>query len=121
MIVANDQLHGFTGTEEWHKYLYGLLLTDGAKALADKFECWWFLDIVASYQPQLRKKGLEYQYWTLQRHEGKETATVTCWSMANTTNPKYRVLKQEIAFTTFEPDFAQIWLKNDVLLLPTED
>lgn len=121
MLKANDQLHGYTGTESWYPYMSQTLLTDGVKALATKFECWWFVDIVASYQPQLRKKGLEYQYWTLNRHEGKETATVSCWSMANTTNPKHLVLKQEIAFTTFKPDFAEIWLKNDVLLLPSED
>ena len=41
-----------------------MLLTDGVAYLCKNAECYWLLDVIASYQPkQLRK--CEFQYWTL--------------------------------------------------------
>lgn len=41
-------LEQFTGTERYHRHFGGLLLTDGAKFLADQAGCYWLYDIVAS-------------------------------------------------------------------------
>jgi len=53
MITASE-LDRFSGTEQYHRYLCGILLTDGVKYLADAGECHWLLGIIASFYPQIR-------------------------------------------------------------------
>lgn len=45
------------GTTQYYKAMFGLLLTDGTKDLAERCSAWWLMDIVASIQPKLRRKG----------------------------------------------------------------
>ena len=112
MINANDQLREYTSTDNYYTYLCGLLITDGAKALADEFECYWFLDIIASYQPQLKEE--EFQVWTLMKMEDN-SAVVSC------TDGNDGILRtQKIPWTDFKTDTATIWVENGVALLPSE-
>lgn len=109
---ANDELRDYTSSDNYYKYLGGLLITDGAKALADKFQCYWFLDIISSYQHQLANE--EFQVWLLTRQQDN-SAEVKC------TNGNDLVLKyQSIPFTDFQPTSATIWVENGVALLPSE-
>lgn len=68
-MITQSDLDGFTGTEFYHRYNQLLLLTDGAKYLFEKGECWWFCDIIASVQnlPQIKDDpNLQYiQFWSL--------------------------------------------------------
>ncbi|WP_036219997.1 DUF6876 family protein [Calidithermus chliarophilus] len=50
------QLHAFTGTERYHAHWCGgsLLLTDGARFLAERAGAFWLMDVIASTLP-LRK------------------------------------------------------------------
>ena len=112
---ANDSLREHTCSDEYYKYNFGLVITSGCKAIADKFSCYWFLDIIASYQGQLKNE--EFQVWTLKRTGSK--ATVTC------TDGNDNVLKtQRIPWTDFEPDEATVWVERDSVnligLLPSE-
>jgi hypothetical protein len=108
---ANDFLKEHTCTDNYYRYNFGLVITDGAKALADKFACYWFLDIIASYQPQLKKE--EFQVWTLKRTGS--SAIITC------TDGNDNVLKtQKISWTDFEPTEATVWLEFGTALLPSE-
>ena len=112
MINANDQLREYTSTDNYYTSLCGLLITDGAKALADQFECYWFLDIIASYQPQLKEE--EFQVWTLTKKEDN-SALVSC------TDGNDRILRtQKIPWTDFKTDTATIWVEIGVALLPSE-
>ena len=109
---ANDLLSRHTSTDGYHKYTRGMVITDGAKALADKFQCYWFLDIVVSYQRQL--KGQEFQVWHLVKY-GECKATVTC------TDGNDKVLvRQHIPFTDFTADEATLWLEGSIILIPSE-
>ena len=109
---ANDQLREHTSTEQYHNYSFGLTITDGALALAEKFSCFWFLDVVASYQPQLKNE--EFQVWTLGKNEDS-SAIILC------TDGNDNVLKsQKIPFTDFEPDEATVWVEFAICLLPSE-
>ncbi|PQJ09597.1 hypothetical protein CJD36_016795 [Flavipsychrobacter stenotrophus] len=108
---ANDSLREHTCSDEYYKYNFGLVITSGSKALADKFSCYWFLDIIASYQGQL--KNDEFQVWTLKRTGAK--AIVTC------TDGNDNVLKkQRIPWTDFEADEATVWVEFGTALLPSE-
>ncbi|MFA6057883.1 MAG: DUF6876 family protein [Taibaiella sp.] len=109
---ANDQLADYTCTENYYTHFTGILFTDGVRALCETFECYWFLDIICSYQRQLRNE--EFQSWKLMRAKGT-SAIVTC------DNGNGRILiEQLIPFTDFEPSGATVWLENNVALLPSE-
>jgi uncharacterized repeat protein (TIGR04076 family) len=110
---ANDSLSEYTGTEHYYRYFGDLVLTDGAKALADQFECYWFLDIIASFYPQLRKE--EFQVWKLTRKDQETQAVVSC-----TDGNKKVWVEQKIPFTDFKPNEATLWLEFNVILLPSE-
>ncbi len=113
MINANDSLNEFSGgSENLYKYNFGLVITEGALALAQKFECFWFLDIIASYLPTLKKE--EFQVWTLTKHSDN-SATVKC------TDGNDKVLKtQKIPWTDFSADECTIWVEFGTALLSIE-
>jgi len=109
---ANDHLKEYTGTEHYYRYMFGMLHTDGVKALCEQFECWWFLDIVCSYQPYLKEET--FQVWSLGVNEDA-TATVLC------TDGDNKILKsQSIPYTDFKAKEATVWCAEGIVLLPSE-
>lgn len=111
MKNANDALREHTSSEHMYKYNFGLVITEGVLALAQKWECLWFLDIIASYQPQLKNE--EFQVWKLIKTGN--SAVVTC------TDGNDKTLKsQKIPFTDFSADEATVWVEFGTALLPSE-
>ena len=117
MINANDSLSEFSGgSENLYKYNFGLVITEGVLSLAKTFECFWFLDIIASYQAQLKKE--EFQVWTIGRNEDS-TAIIIC------TNGNNKILiTQAVPYTDFVPTVATVWVSNNgensFAMLPSE-
>ena len=109
---ANDTLRHHNCSDDFFRYNFGVLITEGAKALADNFHCYWFLDVVASYQPKLQKE--EFQVWNLKKLED-DSAIVTC------TDGNNRVLaKQHVDYTDLKATTATVWVEGNVILLPSE-
>ena len=108
---ANDELREHNCSDNFYKYNYGMVITDGVKALADKFECYWFLDIIASYQSQLKNE--EFQVWKLQRTGS--SAVVTC-----TDGNDNQLKSQRVPWTDFNPTVATVWVEFGTALLPSE-
>jgi hypothetical protein len=72
----------FTGTEQYHRFWLGInLLTDGVHYLAEEARCYWLLDAIGSYQPELAKhhdqRLREMQFWRLTVNADK-SAVLTC-------------------------------------------
>lgn len=111
MENANTELSHYTGTQGYYRYHCRTLLTEGVKALADRFNCYWFLDIVASFQTLLLE---DFQVWTLEKHLDN-SATVK----ASNGNKK-ELIKQEVPYTNFEAIRATVWVEGNVILLPSE-
>jgi hypothetical protein len=111
MENANAEFSQYTGTQEYYRYHCGTLLTEGVKALADQFKCYWLLDIIASFQTLLLE---DFQVWTLEKHDDN-TATVK----ASDGNEK-QLISQAIPYTDFEAVKATVWVEGNVLLLPSE-
>lgn len=116
---ANDQLKEYYGTEAYHRFNNKCLLTDGALAMAEKFKCYWLLDIIASYQSdKLDKEADGMQVWKLKVKD--EQGNVTC------TDGNYKLLRsQTIPLTDFEANEAELWVEpldqfHRVILLPSE-
>ena len=121
-LAAN--LDGFTGTEHYYRYWYGIShLTDGVKYLADTAGCYWLLDAIGSYQPELAKHADDrlrcMQFWRLVVNADK-TAVLTC--VADSGEPP--VVTQRIDMTDFPLPEIQIWVgceeNRRIALLPGE-
>jgi hypothetical protein len=111
---ANDSLNSCTCTDGYYAtILPNFFHTSGVHELAEKFKCYWFVDIVVSYQLVPKITSEDFQVWTLKRTG--DTAVVTCTDG----NGKYLV-SQDIEATSFEPDEATIWVEGKVALLPSE-
>lgn len=112
MKNANDELKGFTGTEHYYGHTSNMIYTDGIKALCERFNCYWLIDIICSYQPQLRMEP--FQAWSLGVNEN-HSAIVIC------TDGNDNILRtQDIPFTDFEAREATIWVECLTILLPSE-
>ena len=96
-------LNGFYGTNEWHRWSIlfpKMLLTDGAKYVADKCEAYWLMDNIASHQRKALqdKKLQDIQFWTLKLNAkgSRYAATLICERDTGDI-----AIKQEIEYTDF--------------------
>jgi hypothetical protein len=107
------QLRNFTGTENYYKHYTGIKFTDGIKFLAEKLNCFWFLDIIASYQHKL--KNIPFQIWKIMVNKDK-TAMVTM--KEDTGQPN--IISQELKYTDFPLDEYEVYCIDGVILLKSE-
>lgn len=138
-----SQLRQFNCTNGY--YNYGRFkYTDGVNYLTTACECYWLLDIIASYQPSIaRDRDLQsFQIWVLsvpqnRQYPESETqsedcdypflrpnkkldlATVTCWRDTPDVGVKPPI-KQDIPYTDFLLSEVKLYLENGVLMLPSE-
>jgi hypothetical protein len=112
------ELAYFTGTQNYYQYLANVVLTDGAKHLADRAGAYWLMDVVASWQVEKRVACQPFQHWKLEV-EDDNTATV----VADDGNGN-EIARQEIPFTDFPLRSTRLYLVKDgkyrVLMLPSE-
>lgn len=115
MKNANDTLREFTGTSQWYRHpLSGYVFTDGIKALAEKFHCFWLIDLVMSHQLTPAVKAEPFQTWKLER-------LIDCRFEAVATDGNKRLIaRQEIAYSDFEADSVTLYFCDGILLLPSE-
>lgn len=111
-------LHQFTGTEHYYKYMGGVVLTDGAKYLADRAGAYWLMDVVASWQAAKKVACEHFQLWKLEVKENDKAVVVADDGNGN------EIARQEIPFTDFPLRSIRLYLVNDgryrVLMLPSE-
>ena len=118
-MLANDfyaLLNTFIGTTQYYRHWSGLKLTDGVKFLADATNCYWLLDVIASYQKEaLNDRCLrEIQFWELRvSHDG--SATVVCRRDLDDV-----AFEQKIPVTDFPLQYVKLYVENGVILLPSE-
>ena len=114
----------FCGTEGYHRWSIlfpRVVLTDGAKWLAENAGCYWLADAIASWQPKCRKDELlrGIQFWTLRVDAEKKNAVLICERDAGD-----EFLRQEIPYTDFPLPEVKLWVEacEDlmVILLPGE-
>lgn len=115
-----DGLKNFWGTSQWYRFgipFNWVLMTDGAKFVADECEAYWLMGAIASWIPELAKKRQVFQVWKLTVKDGK--GLLVC------EDGNYnQIAKQEIPFTDFPLDSIELWCENSgenwIILLPTE-
>src|SRR3954464_4153237 len=109
---SNETIMQFSGSDTYQKYLFGMVVTDGAMKLATTYQCFWFLDMVAAYQHLLKKE--DFQIWMLRKN-----ADSSAWVIAEDGNGKVLV-KQKIRYTNFKMEQATVWVEGNVILLSSE-
>lgn len=112
---ANDYLQEFTGTNNWYKTIIpGITYTDGVHHLCETYKCWWFLDIVVSYQCEKKFRNEEFQVWELKKWSDGS------WIISAGDGNNNLLGDQTGEYTDFEFDEAIIWFSHGVILLPSE-
>lgn len=114
---ANDSLKyvQFTGTDHYYKYMFGIVLTDGAMQLATDEQCFWMMDIVCSYFTHPKINGEEFQVWTLKRQGETDSFKVTCDD-----GNKNILITQKIPYSDFKFDELKLYKVDNVIMLPSE-
>jgi hypothetical protein len=126
-----DQLIQFTGTEgyiRWSPLFPRMVLTDGAKFVADNggtSGAYWLMDAIASHQPKaLKNERLrEIQFWnlTVTEKNGRKSAVLTCRADSG----EKPAITQRIEYTDFDLPEIDLWVgpmdeKHFVIMLPGE-
>ena len=109
-----EELCQFTGTTRYYPSTFRKLnLTDGVHYLREKANCYWFIDIIESYQHEL--KGINFQIWGIKVNEDK-TAIVYCKEDSD----KVPLITQELTYTDFPLNTFELYCIDDVVLLKSE-
>lgn len=115
MKNANNLLEDFSGTENYYRHsMSNLFYTDGVQHAMETMKCYWFTDLVMSYQTKAFREKNEFQVWILMRQKD-ESFIAICEDGDNN-----KLLDQKIPFSDFEHDTLTYWLVDGVLLLPSE-
>jgi len=112
-IKTNEPLLQFNSSKSYHRYLFGMVITDAVMEFATTHQCFWLFDMVASYQYQLHKDT--FQVWTL-----KKQTDSSAWIVAEDSNGKI-LIKQQIKRTHFEVNQATVLVDGKVIMLSSED
>lgn len=117
-IKAN--LDQFTGTENYYRHPFGLKYTDGVKYLAETVGAYWLIDLIVSWQSEVKKKlknrqERDFQAWTLSKTEKGFRATCT-------NGNEIELVYQDIEYSDFPENLLpfNIWAIDGVILLPSE-
>lgn len=115
----NDSFSHFIGTENYYSHLMRTcVFTDGVKAMADQYQAYWLIDVIASYQMTKRIKCIPFQIWSINSTEGK----VVIEMCEDTDKPV--LVRQQIPYTDFPEGSLQLYCIDDsehkIILLPSE-
>jgi hypothetical protein len=121
-----------TGTTTWTRYspmFRQLLLTDGAKFLAEKAEAYWLMDAIGSHiftNRKLSPQAEPIQFWAFKQDAGKRGHRLWVTDGGKDDNEPKVIAEQWIEYTDFPLDeikFYAAWdggLNAFVLMLPSE-
>lgn len=114
---ALGQFTGTTAHHRWSPFARNMVLTDGAKFVADECGAYWLMDAIASHQLDPKVRAEEFQVWTFKRG-APHTLTVTD---GDSDKP---IVCQQIDYSDFPLEKITLWVEGDhvqkVILLPSE-
>ena len=109
-----------------HRHPFGIIYSSGVKFAAETFGAFWFIDLIASHQPAIRRnlklnalRG--FQVWRL--HKIGDDWEADAWSDTPEGEGSILLAKQPIGWSSFPEalsPFADFWLEGDTLILKHE-
>lgn len=110
----NDHLEHFCGTEGYTPHSSsGMYLTDGIVHMKDKYGLSWLVNKIAKQAIVLKQQP--FQVWKLSR-----VGKTSCFNLLCTDGNKNLVYKEIIGFPDCESDSIDIWVSDNIMLLPSE-
>jgi hypothetical protein len=114
-VDLNEQYSRFIGSETiYQHWLPGMWYTEGARAVANDNQCYWFLDIIASHQLSQQVVSNYFQVWRLIREQDSRFE-VRCEDGDGQT-----LLVQMIESTHFEHPMLTLWCVDRTIMVPSE-
>lgn len=114
------------GTDQCYRHLGGMIYTDGMRVVAEACGAYWLLDVVASYQPLIRKKFRDdagFQVWRVARH-GKwhGGVEVSAWSDTPDDRDSKCFVRQEVEISDFPAELMpfEFYVEETTCLLKEE-
>ena len=111
-----DILSAAHSTEAYHRFSsfkFFPVATDGVIAVAEAAGCYWFLDIIGSYQLDTQLDP-HFQVWKLVVNHEDSTAVASGY------NDTTLIITQEIPYTDFPLDELKLYVMDGIVLLPSE-
>ena len=115
-----QQLSQFSGTENYYRIMPNVLMTDGAKFVADKGGVYWLMTTIASYLPEFtEKETFIVANLTVSRSES------SCTALLKLDDGNDNILAtQFIEYTDFELDEIKLYACYNgdmwVIMIPRE-
>lgn len=128
--AVREHEHQTTGADEWFQHPFGMVYTSGIYFMAETCGAHWLLDLVASHQPDIRKKMeahrlRPFQVWRI-RKKG-DNWLIDCWSDTPGGNPpdeeeSFKLAEQELEYSDFPTGLSgfEFWVEDQTMLLPAE-
>jgi len=107
------------GTEQYYRYSpfsHYPKITDGVKAVAEAAECFWLLDIIGSYQSNM-KLDPAFQVWKV---SVKPDRSASVRGYNDNGNKLVRIITQKVEWTDFPLESLKLYVIRNVILLPSE-
>ncbi len=119
-LTEADLAH-FTGSEEYtrHGLMRNILISEGAKYVADKGGAHWLLDIIASMQLDKKVRAEEFQVWQLNTFKKDNSDSHYGILICGDGNGN-EVYRQKIGYTDFPLPEIKLYFVNNVIHLPSE-
>lgn len=115
--MLKEELSTFYGSENFYKFLGGVVIIEGVKYFAEKAEAFWLVnDIILNCLMRRKLKHEEFIAIKTSKHKWSEGITI------NYENGNNEVLFTEVYAYSQLPDDGEFtfWFTNNVLLLPSE-
>ena len=108
-----SELTHFTGSENYYKHWIGITYTEGVKFLAEKFNCFWLIDAIASHQINKNVRKEQFQVWTIRKEKSK-------WILEVDDGNRNILAEQVIEYSDFPLEEFKLYLCDLVLMLISE-
>jgi hypothetical protein len=116
-------LSQFTGTTQYfeHKLTNGwkMNLTDGCNYVREAMNASWLFDLILSYQIHYEIRNEPIQTWKFRKISG-DVDDISKIDITSTDGNNKVLLRQGIDATDFPLDHMEIWVIDNITLLPTE-
>ena len=119
------ELPNFYGTEQYYRYSPALfnnvLLTDGAKFIAESCNAFWLMDVISSHIPSIKKAG---DTFAVAKLTVKDSGASFILVPDLPCDPREVFAKQKIEYTDFPLDEIKFYVQYDgehwVIMLTSE-
>lgn len=133
--ITESIMHGSSGTDHYYKHMGPIMLSDGSKAVAETGQCYWLMDILASYMMTGGVPKDSLVIWRVYRtlkegqtmdqrlRAGFGPVKVTAAHDWDKDMPIDQYVMQEVLASNidFDGPYLQMYSRENVIFMPSEN